>query len=431
MKKMYFTVTGLIGVAILATTILIGSNQTSIITQGTSIYSLFLEDKGNQLTNSSVFIYGESSVTTSMGNSIDFQFNSLSTTDGIWQNVSDGGSFTNLDPISGLQSMNMEFSEVNSQIKVYYSYTTTFNEVDVATIEATSTSYNFDFDGAKPNYLKVVAVGEVSFVSIALNYSCIDFGATLPSKGSTYEFGKYPQTIVSDTTTIDALNLISEVNTSGYIEYNGEEYKKIVAELHVSGFGFAPFSNGSTPVNGETYYFLVEPITWDVLDVVGKKAFMISDVVLGSMSYSTYTDSSYENSDMRDWLINDFYNNNFTSDEQSSMISTVLDDNANTNDKIFLPSYEDMLNSNYGFNGYKENADPARRREATDYAIATDTFVPWNIGAEDDGHGAYYTRTPYSVGGMNIVYFDGKFTTTPIGANHHNHGIAPAMYINF
>ena len=43
-------------------------------------------------------------------------------------------------------------------------------------------------------------------------------------------FGRYPQTVVSDENLIKELEKITETNSLGYIEYNGEEYKKLVAE---------------------------------------------------------------------------------------------------------------------------------------------------------------------------------------------------------
>ena len=79
-------------------------------------------------------------------------------------------------------------------------------------------------------------------------YSCDEY------MGKTnIQLGRYPQTLVTDQTLIDALSQIESINSNGYIEYQGEEYAKCPCTFD-SSFGYEKWT---------LYYFKVEPITWE------------------------------------------------------------------------------------------------------------------------------------------------------------------------
>ena len=108
-----------------------------------------------------------------------------------------------------------------------------------------------------------------------------------------------------------------------------------------------------------------EPIEWQVLDVQGGKALLISRYSLDSQSYHTeWGDITWEQCTLRTWLNNDFLNAAFTVEEQTAILLTDVDNSIdqcfdfttvvsrakqitggnNTQDKIFLLSYAEANN---------------------------------------------------------------------------------------
>ena len=70
-------------------------------------------------------------------------------------------------------------------------------------------------------------------------------------------YGKYPQTVVTDSNLISSLDSLTSTNTNGYYEYQGEEYSKAVAIPTRLDYRFG---DGSTIILNQTYYFKAEPI---------------------------------------------------------------------------------------------------------------------------------------------------------------------------
>ncbi len=123
--------------------------------------------------------------------------------------------------------------------------------------------------------------------------------------GITYVYsGFYPQTRVTDTETLSALGKISTTNARGYIEFEGEEYAKVIYNNAREG---AKFNDGLALKYKGTYYFLVEKILWRVIDE--KENIVISEYIIDAVKY-------YENTEMRkeynsDAELVDVYPNNF------------------------------------------------------------------------------------------------------------------------
>ena len=123
--------------------------------------------------------------------------------------------------------------------------------------------------------------------------------------GITYVYsGFYPQTRVTDTETLSALGKISTTNARGYIEFEGEEYAKVIYNNAREG---AKFNDGLALKYKGTYYFLVEKILWRVIDE--KENIVISEYIIDAVKY-------YESTEMReeynsDAELVDVYPNNF------------------------------------------------------------------------------------------------------------------------
>ena len=139
------------------------------------------------------------------------------------------------------------------------------------------------------------------------------------------------------------------------------------------------------------YWFKFEPIDWRVLDPA--TGLVMCETIIDSQPYSntiyynsgashsryayfndsSYTNyaSDYETSSIRKWLNNDFYNSAFTDSEKKEINTTTLNndgyytsigktgyeklDSNSTNDKIFLLSYNEVRNSNFGFDSDQDD----------------------------------------------------------------------------
>ena len=176
-----------------------------------------------------------------------------------------------------------------------------------------------------------------------------------------YEFGRYPQTHVSDLDLISQLNNLQTVNSKGYYELNGEEYCKIDACPVVENELY--YSDGSVAING-VEWFKVEPIKWIVS---GENSYSLTPMYLLDVSAFDLENVPYSDSYYRYYLNNTFLNLAFTSEEIEKLIpisnaileftvsgnsvTTVL---SNVKDKVFAKS------TNYG----------GGKVELTDYALA-------------------------------------------------------------
>lgn len=80
-----------------------------------------------------------------------------------------------------------------------------------------------------------------------------------------------------------------------------------------------------------------KPIKWLVLCENDFDMLVISEISLGRKQYSAAGNSSWASSDIRYYLNNNFYKNNFTEDEKKKIMNIYLNDSC-TKDNIFLIS---------------------------------------------------------------------------------------------
>ncbi len=302
------------------------------------------------------------------------------------------------------------------------------------------------------------------------------------------EFGSYPQTKVTDETLLTALNAapqvwrsygyyvglgngdadgrIFESNSMQYcdVTYNGQKYRGVKFSQYRPYYTNVPSSatysmqdeNGYAP--NTTYWFRWEPLTWRVLDP--DTGLVLCEPIIDSQAYNnlvfydsetdrrygdtakTYYASNYEHSNLRAWLTDatlstSFLNTAFTSAQSGAILETTLDnralredyaeyDSASTTDKIFLLSYEDVLNQSYGFPSVNIQSDE-RKAPATDYAkcqgigrsISTEYF-PWRL------------RTPdMNSWQVTLVNFDGgRMGFGGYRADSTDIGVRPAMRLD-
>lgn len=200
--------------------------------------------------------------------------------------------------------------------------------------------------------------------------------------------GEYPQSLVVDESIISELGKITEINERGYMEYDGNQYVKVVYDNPDTT---SWFNNGEKLVDGNTYYFRVDPILWRILDE--EKGIVISDIILDTMAYYeskiiheggvSINPNNYEYSDISSWLNGDvkFTKNNFatkafedpldiiemTKEIDNSAATTMNKDNQyvcdNFDNFFYLLSYVEYNNL------YHKKLDGGKCK-ASDYAIA-------------------------------------------------------------
>lgn len=94
-----------------------------------------------------------------------------------------------------------------------------------------------------------------------------------------------------------------------------------------------------------------------------------------SKDYTNYV-SDWETCTLRQWLNKTFYNTAFSREEKMLIGTTYLENNStdgtwlstDTADKIFVLSYNDAVNSAYGFDSSDEAFDEARKIKGTAYS---------------------------------------------------------------
>ena len=293
--------------------------------------------------------------------------------------------------------------------------------------------------------------------------------------GDLIQFGTYPQSLVTDETLVSALSGVSKTwksyryysntidpnsETNGTMEpgdwmrfadffYGGAKYRAVVFdEYRPTGTGmvFGEMSKEQEEngfYTGTVYYFKYEPLTWRVLDP--STGYIMCETVVDAQSYQNYTvqanSSYYQNADhvyyanhyatstIRTWLNADFYETAFSADQKDKIKTTQLDNSAysaaynsaSSSDKIFMPSYSDMLNTDYGFSS-STSAHASRKTAATDYAGCQDAnYSKGTVG--------WWLRSPGSSNGnAGEVYPSGYLD--PYGTVTETRGIRPACCLS-
>lgn len=173
-------------------------------------------------------------------------------------------------------------------------------------------------------------------------------------------------------------------------------------------------------------YYKNDPIKWRVLSVDGDDAFLLADQNLYDYFYdnNVRSDITWETSTLRSWLNNSFYNYAFFAFEREAITSTLVksEDNAqwctgkgnDTNDKIYILSFDDVTNPLYGFNGgYK--ASETRISKLTDMTGAS---IRWLLRTQ--GSTTWFIMCVDNTGEIKM---GGTVPATPSG-------IRPCMHID-
>lgn len=234
------------------------------------------------------------------------------------------------------------------------------------------------------------------------------------------EFGMFPQSLKKDNVTVSATagtdGYFTGSDGAKYYEYTtnfqlGDYYEdenSLTYEMNVT-------DDGRTMNHNTTYYFKLEPIKWRVLKEENGTKYLVCNNVLQAMAFQPHYQSGddgelyasdgegnflldengnkfyandYKNSNLRQWFNGEFLSTAFTAEEQNKIQLVEVDNSAsttdsasnpyacaNTTDKVYALSYQDMINPEYKFNTNYQFLDINRLFKTTDFARATGAWT--------------------------------------------------------
>ena len=303
------------------------------------------------------------------------------------------------------------------------------------------------------------------------------------SVGDTVTFGSYPQTDV--TSEIGTELTAAAPSTDDWISYNyyynGEQsdYMKYY-DLSYNGSRYRgvyftkyrPYywdltSTGNQSENGystnNVYWFRYDPITWRILDP--STGYVICENIIDSQAFNNeyytngtkdaygytayYNDKTYthfannwEYLTIRTWLNESFFVTAFSASERSQIPYTKLTtpaystsrsayDVGETVDYVFLPSYQDILNSSYGFSSGDYDHDMNRRAHSSDYAKSQGVNVSTSHTDKYDKYTSCYCLRSAGYYSHNAagVYYSGSVADYLL-IHDTSIGIRPALCFN-
>lgn len=254
-----------------------------------------------------------------------------------------------------------------------------------------------EWDYSRPVYYSVYTRGDYTYVDL----------------------GRYPQHILEDQRIAAELKAKIAAGTllpdplTGLYTYNNTLFARSTAKPYQNDENsyFVKFSDGTDVEKDKEYFFIVEPITWRVLsgnpnDPTSEVLLLSEDVLAAGLFREDLTVRSYQGtavyannwmySDIRAFLNGDFLKEAFMEGEAGFLITTTVDFSEKTahfdryangktcDDKVFLLSYADTANREYGWNHWTINEDPRKMGNATDYAKAMGVYASLNSGDEHD-----------------------------------------------
>ena len=238
-----------------------------------------------------------------------------------------------------------------------------------------------------------------------------------------------------------------------WVRYNKEKNNN--SEKVIGDFESIKFGKYNQSYNSEKSDWNEDPIEWIILekDSENKRALIISKYIL-DVRFNVYKsgekNTTWENSNIRTWLNNEFYNTAFTEEEKNKIkeVQLVNEDNddymtlggRDTTDKIFLLSISEARKyfSNGDNLGNKDQLVRAGAAKGTQYAEyrklgkirkdKQDEYEEWMLE-----NSAYNLRSPggaqastAAVGPDAIISTSGN-----VGSGLNRRGVRPAMWIEY
>ena len=157
--------------------------------------------------------------------------------------------------------------------------------------------------------------------------------------------GLLSSNILDDSTSNASIQLSDKENTYEYSSAGQDSYDSDLQIGQIITFG--AYEQDNNPNNGK------EAIEWEVLDVDGENALLLSHYILDSVKYNeVLNDVTWKTCSLRNWLNNDFYNAAFSDEEKRYILTMNLVNEDNqlhktvggeiTSDNVFCLSAADI-----------------------------------------------------------------------------------------
>lgn len=269
----------------------------------------------------------------------------------------------------------------------------------------------------------MVSVMLLSFAPFA-DLVGLDFGlkaeAASYKTGDIITFGMYPQSKVSNITLKAALGEITP-DSNGDVILSGVRYRRYVS-------------------SNITNFYRYDPIEWRVLSTGYDGIYVMAEKILDCQPYhKTYTDITWADCTLRTWLNTTFYNTAFSNTEKANIRTATLINDKNpaygtnggidTSDKVFVPSYYDVISSEYGFLSSDSAKDASRQAQVTGYAESRGADV--DTSSSYYGNGIWWLRTPgWQSSNAGFVGVNSGVNHSGNYVNDYDNGVRPALKLN-
>ena len=306
--------------------------------------------------------------------------------------------------------------------------------------------------------------------------------AKIYKTGDIIEFGSYPQSEVTDEVLKAKLTELAgstdEWTSYGYYSRNeetavpeqGDFMKYVDVECDGAKYRgvyftkYRPYFTSCSATEDKTwqkdngyevntqYWFKYDSIYWQVLSydkATGNAVVLSKDIIDSQQYYNNYNErtidgktvypNNYEHSDIRVWLNGTFYDGAFTDAEKNVIIGTTLDNSAydedysqydsnSTTDKVWLLSYDEAHNADYGFDMEHWSVSETRMAQGSKYTLCQglwrDTSKDYSIWRlRSAGNYTYYACNVIDNGYVSI-------SNDTFVINHTSLGVRPALKIN-
>ena len=278
-------------------------------------------------------------------------------------------------------------------------------------------------------------------------------------------------------TTFDDCNLPSSISAKDAtpILVESKEYTYIDGNTYVRMETPDFYDSSYTYMNGETVpakvqsgdttkypeqWYKVEPVQWRVLNptkIETENAVLLSELALSAnTSFYPTADSSYgdvnnyarSDNPLRNYLITYFYNEALTSEEQAKVTGRNFTEgelenkgvdetdiiSALSDQKVWLPTRADYINSGYGFATSTSTSDDARLCSPSDFALANYSYL-YTSGSyttparQNGGIVQYWTSSAASASdSAYYVYYSGLVSSRTV--SYVDNAARPALLFN-
>ena len=286
----------------------------------------------------------------------------------------------------------------------------------------------------------------VSHTGDIVGGQCDDCGEVIYTRDGSYiYFGSYPQSRVTNSTIVNALTndagvmptasysgkwtsygYYEEGNVKDYMwyvdaEYNGEKYRGVYFTSYraiytndkVNEERSNTFQDNAGYYTSTAYWFKYEPIKWRIMSETDGKVVILSELILDSQEFyhsdvqrvengSTINANNWEQSNIRKWLNDNFYNVAFNELQKSLIVATEVDNKTtaknglqnpyapsqnDTIDNVYLLSYQEIINS--------EIKDELLCKFTTDYSKIQGVDAYYSSPVQSSiGQGYWWLRSP-------------------------------------